>query len=194
LGRLLIGEAGDLYGVTYAGGAYGYGVLYELSRRGKFTVLHSFNNSTSDGCYPNGSVNMDKAGNLYGTTSACGSSYLFGTVWKVSRKGKETILHSFAGGLSDGCNPSAGVVLDSEGNMYGNTNRCGAYRYGTVWELSKDGRLTLLHSFDLSDGADPVGELLRTAKGELFGTTWEGGSSGSGCYGYGCGTVWSYVP
>jgi uncharacterized repeat protein (TIGR03803 family) len=135
---------------------------------------------------------MDKAGNLYGTTYGCGSSGQ-GTVWRVSKKGKETILHSFAGGSTDGCQPSAGVVLDSKDNLYGNTSGCGANGYGAVWELSKKGKLTLLHSFDYSDGDYPQGELLRTAKGELFGTTVWGGDL-SGCNGGGCGTVWSYVP
>jgi uncharacterized repeat protein (TIGR03803 family) len=185
-GHLLMDNAGNLYGVTEEGGSSRLGVVYKLTAKRKETLLHSFAGHSSDGCYPLGSVSMDKAGNLYGTTYACGSSNN-GTVWKVSQKGTENILHNFAGGSSDGCHSYAGVVLDSKGNQYGDTYGCGANTYGTVWQLSANGTLTLLHSFDRSDGYAPFGELLRTAKGELFGTTYGGGS-------YDYGTVWSYVP
>jgi len=193
-GHLTMDESGNLYGVTWGGGAYGYGVLYELSKKGKFIVLHSFNNSSSDGCYPYGSVLMDKAGDFYGTTSGCGS-YYYGTIWKVSKKGKETILHNFAGSPSDGCTPYAGVAQDAKGNLYGVTTGCGANYYnGTLYELSAKGTLTLLHSFDGADGEDPVGEVLRSSTGTLFGTTYYGGTSNCRIYYSTCGTVWSYVP
>jgi uncharacterized repeat protein (TIGR03803 family) len=193
-GHLTMDKSGNLYGVTWGGGAYGYGVLYEFSRSGKFIVLHSFNNSSSDGCYPYGSVLMDKAGDFYGTTSGCGS-YYYGTIWKLSKKGKETILHNFAGAPSDGCTPYAGVAQDPKGNLYGVTTGCGAnYFYGTVYELSAKGTLTLLHSFDEADGADPIGEVLRSSTGTLFGTTYHGGTSDCRIYYSTCGTVWSYVP
>jgi len=190
-GRLTMDRSGNLYGVTSEGGlsgchGYSCGVLYELSKNGTFTVLHSFAGYPSDGCNPYGSVVQDQAGNFYGTTYYCGSRYK-GTIWRVSRKGKETILHNFAGRLSDGCNPYSGVTLDSEGNLYGVSPECGAYHSGALYELSAKGKLTLLHSFDGSDGAYPFGEVLRTNKGTLFGTTGLGGS-------YGHGTVWSYAP
>jgi uncharacterized repeat protein (TIGR03803 family) len=186
-GHLTIDKSGNLYGVTTGGGAYNDGVLYELSKNGTFTVLHSYAGGTSDGCVPWGTVAMDKAGNFYGTTVYCGTSSN-GTVWKVSNKGEETILHNFAGGSSDGCYPPGGVARDSKGNLYGVTQGCGANAYyGALYELSAKGELTLLHSFDKSDGAYPVGEVLRTTQNTLYGTT-----SSDGTYGYG--TVWSYVP
>jgi len=185
-GYSTVDESGNSYGLTASGGAHNHGVLYESSGSGTLTLLHSFAGGKSDGCLPLGSVQSDKFGNLYGTTFECGSHNL-GTIWKVSRKGKETILHNFAGGASDGCGPQAGVVLDSKGNLYGITLACGAHNYGALFRLSAKGRLTLLHSFDDSDGAYPIGELLRTAEGTVFGTTVSGGS-------YYDGTVWSYVP
>jgi len=193
-GHLTMDKSGNLYGATWGGGAYGYGVLYEFSRSGKFIVLHSFNNSSSDGCYPYGSVLMDKAGDFYGTTSGCGS-YYYGTIWRVSKTGKETILHNFAGSPSDGCTPYAGVSRDPKGNLYGVTTACGAnYYFGTVYELSAKGKLTLLHSFDGADGQLPLGEVLRTSAGALFGTTYYGGTSNCRIYYSTCGTVWSYAP
>jgi len=185
-GHLAMDNLGNLYGVTEQGGDYGYGVLYKLSKDGKFTVLHSFAGGTSDGCTPYGSLLLDKAGNLYGTTWACGSNN-YGTIWKASKKGKETILHNLAGGKSDGCDPAAGVARDPKGNLYGVAYMCGANNYGALYKLSASGKLTLLHSFDSSAGAGPTGEVLRTANGTLFGTASGGGTNNFG-------TVWSYVP
>jgi len=183
-GRLLRDNAGNLYGVTPQGGSSADGVVYKLNEQGKLTVLHSFAGG-SDGCWPDGSVTMDKTGNLYGTTNYCGSSY--GTVWRLSKRGKKTVLHNFTGGTLDGAIPYAGVTRDSKGNLYGVTYFGGSSGDGTVWKLSAKGAFALLQSFDWSDGGYPVGELLRTAQGELFGTTQGGGKDGDG-------TVWSYVP
>jgi uncharacterized repeat protein (TIGR03803 family) len=196
-GHLTMDQSGNLYGVTVDGGAstacgpYGCGVLYRLSENGKFTLLHSFAGGTTDGCNPWGSVVRDKAGTLYGTTYYCGSSNN-GTIWRVCKKGKETILHNFAGGASDGCYPPAGVIRDSKGNLYGVAVECGANGYGALYELGVGGMFTLLHSFAGRDGAQPAGEVWQTAKGELFGTADLGGTRN--CSGDACGTVWSYVP
>jgi len=186
-GHLTIDLAGNLYGVTTSGGAYGEGTLYELSAKGKFSVLYSFKGGTSDGCGPWGSVVRDDSGNFYGTTYGCGSKD-YGTVWKVSNTGKENILHNFVGGTVDGCNPYAGVARDSKGNLYGATTYCGTSDYGTLYQLSAKGKLTLLHSFGTeTDGIYPYGEVLRTSNGALLGTAGYGGT-------YAYGTVWKYVP
>ena len=78
---------------------------------------------------------LDEAGNLYGTSSWGGPAQA-GTIWKVNRKGKETILHSFAGGTSDGCFTHAGVTRDSKGNLYGVAYWCGANGWGALYKLS----------------------------------------------------------
>lgn len=188
-GRLLRDGKGNLYGVTSSGdgvgcGYDGCGVLYELTSKGTFRVLHFFAGKTADGCYPFGTVAMDKAGNVYGTTEGCGASG-YGTIWKVSKKGVATILHSFTGGPNDGAYPLSGVVLDASGNMYGTTVEGGASEVGTVYELSNSGTMTLLHSFAGSDGGNPFGEVLRDANGALYGTTNLGGTGGAG-------TIWTY--
>jgi uncharacterized repeat protein (TIGR03803 family) len=185
-GHLTMDKAGNLYGVTGDGGGtaclYGCGVLYELSKKGKFRMLHSFAGGTSDGCYPVGSVARDIYGNLYGTTNGCGSKG-YGTIWKVSAAGKETVLHEFD--ASDGQYPTGGVVRDSKGNLYGVTGY-GGRGFGTLYELSAKGTLMVLHSFEGTDGVLAQG-VLRTTKGTLFGTTVKSGA-------YDGGTVWSYVP
>ena len=79
------------------------------------------------------------------------------------------------------------MTLDSQGHIYGVTQQGGAAGVGTVYILTKNGALTLLHSFDNSDGAYPFDELLRDTQGKLYGTTAVGGANGYG-------TVWSLTP
>ena len=178
---LLMDSVGALYGVTEEGGAANGGILYKFST-GKLTILHSFIGGTTDGCNVLGVPFMDGNGNFYGTTSSCGTSSL-GTVWTVSSNGNETVLHSFAGGTTDGEYPLAGVIVDASGNIYGNTETGGASNVGTVYEISPNGTFTLVHSFDGTDGKYPYGSFVRTAKGTLFGSTQNGGTIGYG-------TVW----
>jgi uncharacterized repeat protein (TIGR03803 family) len=194
---LLLDSTGNLYGVTPGGGSSNYGTVFKVSKTGKETVLYNFAGGTMDGCSPYGTPAMDKNGNLYGTTSACGSSNL-GIVWKVSQKGTETVLHNFTGaaigGATDGGAPYAGVIIDRRGNLYGDTVFGGGFNDGTVYKLNTKGVVIVLHSFTRSDGTSPLGGVIRDAKGNLYGTTWLGGSSGAGCGGYGCGTVWELTP
>jgi uncharacterized repeat protein (TIGR03803 family) len=179
-GALLIDKQGNFYGITDSGGASGNGTLFKLSKSGTLTLLHSFAGGSSDGELPFGGPVADKNGNLYGTTDNGGSSNV-GIVWKVSKKGKETVLHNFTASQSDGAHPFAGVILDAKGNLYGSTMYGGAIGVGTVYELNTKGALTLLHSFDGSDGQTPwAGLLLRDSKGTLYGTTRIGGTGGEG--------------
>lgn len=179
-----------LYGTASSGGAFNYGVVFKINANGTETVLHSFGGGT-DGATPQGSLIRDKAGNLYGTTTAGGNSGL-GTVFKVTGK-KETVLYSFAGG-SDGADPAAGLVQDAAGNLYGTTSQGGSSGNGTVFKLAapktKGGNWTesVLYSFGTgTDGSVPVGGVSFDAAGKLYGTTSAGGA-------YGIGTVFQLVP
>jgi uncharacterized repeat protein (TIGR03803 family) len=93
------------------------------------------------------------------------------------------VLHSFAGGTTDGEYPLAGVIVDPGGDVYGNTETGGASNVGTVYGISANGTFTLVHSFDGTDGKYPYGSFVRSARGTLFGTTQNGGTIGYG-------TVW----
>jgi uncharacterized repeat protein (TIGR03803 family) len=188
LGGLLRDKAGNLYGTTTSCGASGQGTVFQLSKSGTETVLHSFAGGSSDGAVPAyTSLLMDAKGNLYGVTDAGGNSNL-GVVYKLSRNGKLTVLHSFAGGSTDGCNPDGTLAMDKHGNLYGTTTGCGSSDDGIVWKVSQKGSETVLHNFTGgSDGADPNGGVVIDMKGNLYGTTVYGGA-------YSAGTVFEITP
>ena len=114
-GSLIWDSAGNLYGTAWGGGANGLGTVFELTPNGsggwKETVLYSFSGGT-DGANPQSSLIFDGAGNLYGTTSARGTSCACGTVFELSPDGnggwKETTLYGFQGNPNDGASPAAG--------------------------------------------------------------------------------------
>ena len=167
--------AKNLYGTASSGGAYGYGVVFKVNWLGKETVLYSFTGG-SDGKSPNGSLVLDAANNLYGTT-VTGGAYGFGTVFKLDTTGKETVLYSFLGG-ANGQYPWAGLAFDSAGNLYGTTLGGGASGYGTVFKLDSSGHQTVLYSFTDAggDGAYPYAGLVLDAANNLYGTTEYGGN------------------
>ena len=179
-------KEGNIYGVTEEGGSAQGGVVYKLSKSHKFTILHSFAGGANDGCNVLGKPFRDKHGDIYGTTSSCGTSSL-GTVWKLAKNGKETLLHSFAGGTSDGEYPLAGVIEDANGNLYGSTETGGSANLGTAYKVTQAGGFTLLHSFTGSDGKYLYGGFVRDSKNTLYGTAQNGGSIGYG-------TVWKLTP
>jgi uncharacterized repeat protein (TIGR03803 family) len=184
--------SGNLYGTTEYGGAWGYGTVFRLSATGKEKVLYSFKGGT-DAAGPYAGVIRDLTGDLYGTTYY-GGVFGAGTVYKLSRTGKETVLHSFGEG-SDGAKPFVGVMEDAKGNLYGTTVYGGATNYGTVFELSKSGKQeTVLYSFpNATDGAFPYAGVLRDAEGNLYGSAADGGDVNA-CGGYGCGVLYKLTP
>jgi uncharacterized repeat protein (TIGR03803 family) len=178
-GYLVRDGAGNLYGTASYGGAHGAGTIFRVSPSGK-EVFFSFNGA--NGGFPFAGLVRDAAGNLYGTTYVRGSGcppYGCGTVFKVSSKGKETVLHNFTG-APDGNNPFAGLVLDSAGNLYG-TTATGGLGIGTVFKVDPTGAETVLYSFTGgADGGLPFAGLVRDSSGNLYGTCSIGGTFGSG--------------
>lgn len=121
-------QKGTIYGATQYGGGiancgFGCGTVFKLAPSGKETVLYAFTNYPNDGAWPRARVVRDASGNIYGTTLFGGSSG-GGTVFMLDPSGKETTLHSFTYG-ADGAMPTAGVVLDAAGNIYGTTSSGG---------------------------------------------------------------------
>lgn len=184
-----------LYGTTSLGGPYancggrGCGTAFELQADGKEKILHSFG-AGEDGAVPFGGLIEDKNGNLYGTT-VYGGVYGFGTVFKISTDGTETILHSFAQDGVDGYWPEAGLIIDTMGTLYGTTIHGGRHDGGTVFEVRVNGKESVLHSFGAGeDGAYPTAALVIDGEGNLYGTTINGGAHSTCNSGFsGCGTV-----
>ena len=152
LAGLLLDSKGNLYGTTNNGGANDLGSVYELTpgTGGLWTekILSSFG-GTYNGYYPTGSLILDEAGNLYGTTSSGGTSNTddFGTVFELSPQANgtwtEQILHGFAENATDGGNPTAAMLFDvNHVNLFGTTFHGGpnysgetANTDGTIFEL-----------------------------------------------------------
>jgi uncharacterized repeat protein (TIGR03803 family) len=178
-GGLVFDSAGNLYGTTYYGGAYGYGTVFELKQKnGRWAekILHNFNNNGKDGTNPHSNLIFDSAGNLYGTTPTGGTSN-GGTVFQLTPKSSgawgERVLCSF--NLDGKVNPNAeAVVFDSAGNLYGTVDIGGTYGYGFAYELTPQTnggwKEKVLFNFDSSDGAAPTSNLLIDSSGNLYGS------------------------
>ncbi len=212
-GPLVFDAAGNLYGTTQSGGAYGWGTVFQLSPGpGGWTQteLYSFT-SGKDGGAPYAGLAIDAAGNLYGTTVLGGdlggvNCYVeggCGTVFELSRdsggKWTETVLYAFGGGR-DGNAPEAAVTLDSQGNIYGTTTNGGSqtsYGYGTVFRLTNTAGVwkeSVLHRFtDGTDGGYPVSSVTVDAAGNVYGTTAGGGNEACNPP-HGCGLVFKLSP
>lgn len=172
--------AGNLYGTTELGGTFDDGTVFRIDPSGAETVLYSFAGS-SDGEWPTGGLVRDKKGNLYGTTELGGADNV-GTVFMLDSAGQETVMHSFGAG-SDGAIPFAGLAHDAAGNLYGATQSGGAHNYGAVFTISRaTGQESVLYSFAGApgDGSSPYATLVVDAKGNLYGTTWNGGANDDG--------------
>ncbi len=188
------------YGVTAAGGKYGFGTIFQVTSTGTEKVLYNFTGST-DGASPNAGLVRDKSGNFYGTTSAGGdlSCTVFGStgcgvVFELSATHKYSVLYTFTGG-ADGAVPQ-GVVMDSSGNLYGPTFYAGdttcfsPIGCGVVFKLTKATHWTerALHTFELdTNGAVPQG-FLTISGSTLYGANLNGGNLAD-CGGAGCGVI-----
>jgi uncharacterized repeat protein (TIGR03803 family) len=199
IGSLIFDGAGNLYGTTGEGGAYGWGTVFELSPNvdGSWTesVLYSFCSAAncSDGREPGANVILDGAGDLYGTT-VFGGSFGGGVVFRLRPAGdgrwKESVLYSFcsATNCSDGNGSDAGLVFDGAGDLYGTTVKGGAFGGGVVFKLRPAGgekwKESVLYSFcsaaNCSDGSEPGAGVIFDGTGNLYGTTGLGGALGWG--------------
>jgi len=176
--NLALDSAGNLYGTSLYGGAYGEGTVFELipNADGTWTesVLHSF--SGRDGRLPWWGLIFDHNGNAYGTTWA-GGAYDGGTIFRLKPNGdgswKETVLYSFP------TNGPGNIVLDSAGSFYGITMKGGTYGYGTVFRLKyADGAWqSTVYSFRNHPGAYPFAGVILDSAGNLYSTTYGDGST-----------------
>jgi uncharacterized repeat protein (TIGR03803 family) len=190
---------GEFYGTTQFGGAnsacgsgIGCGTVFKITLSGNLTALYSFCSQTNctDGSEPYAGLVQATDGNLYGTTLAGGAND-DGTVFKITRSGTLTTLHSFD--YTGGYLPDGGLVQGTNRKFYGTTRNGGANDDGTVFSITAGGTLNTLHSFDRTDGAEPAG-LVQGTNGDFYGITGFGGANSSCGQGAGCGTVFKITP
>jgi len=193
---LTMDAAGNLYGTTAGNGVGGnVGTVFKLTHRGSgwtLSLLYSFNADGSDGATPIARVLFGPDGALYGTTEV-GGGYGYGTVFSlrppatvcraISCPWTETVLYSFAGS-PDGAYPGYGdLAFDRAGNIYGTTINGGDSNEGVVYELTPSGRgwtESVLYRFGQgggTDGFEPFAGVIFDGAGNLYGTTYGGGST-----------------
>ena len=190
MGSVTFDSAGNLYGTTQAGGIYGGGTVFELTPNSDGSwnekILHHFGYG-KDGLNPQGSVVFDAAGNLYSTTFyGGGRDPGNGTVFELSPTASgrwtEKLLYDFNVSVTgvNGSFPTAGVIFDAAGNLYGTTESGGSGNgRGTVFELTPTASgpwtETVLHTFNVGDGWNLNNNLVFDNSGNLYGTTSQGG-------------------
>jgi uncharacterized repeat protein (TIGR03803 family) len=180
-GSVALDSAGNLYGTTYYQGSRpraGAGALFEVAHgSGQITDIALFGHGT--GLHPVGGLVSDSSGNLYGT-AAGGGPQNDGTVFELANSSHTfSVLASFNG--TNGEEPFGALLVDSSGNLFGTTVYGGASNDGTVFEVARgSGTITVLASFNGADGANPQDGLVMDSSGNLYGTTYAGGTSGDG--------------
>jgi len=187
-GDVMFDTAGNLFGTTELGGAYGDGVAFAATPSdGKWAdrVLHAFTGG-KDGAQVVSGFTMDGQGNLYGTARS-GGNYGAGVVFRATPTPtgwSKTVIYEFRGG-SDGSTPQGDLTIGSDGNLYGMTRAGGSScDCGTVFRLTQQlsGSWTkeILHTFNGNDGSTPWAGVVTDSEGNLYGTTYYGGTGPSG--------------
>jgi uncharacterized repeat protein (TIGR03803 family) len=181
---LIQSKDGNFYGTTpYGGTNSNSGTAFKITPTGALTTIYNFcaqfvNKVCMDGTFPDGALVQGTDGDLYGTT-AFGGTNNDGTVFRITTNGELTTLHSFDG--TDGALPN-GLAQGSDGKFYGTTgegggsNRC-SLGCGTVFKVTRSGKLTTLQIFDWTNGAEPSSGVIQATDGNFYGTTPLGGTN-----------------
>ncbi len=189
-GGVIQAADGNFYGTTYSGGTSDAGTVFRVSSSGSHTTLYSFSGG-ADGKGPEGSLVDGGNGFFYGTTEVGGilTCQIWpiagcGTIFKIDSSGHLTTLYSFTGG-ADGANPAEGLIVASDGYLYGTTlfggdSSCHLSAYtgcGTIFRIDAAGNFQALHAFSgAADGGVPFSSLLQASDGDFYGTTTAGGN------------------
>lgn len=192
-GGLTRGTDGHYYGTTYYGGSTscssGCGTIFAITPQGELTTFYRFCAQTcTDGIHPSAGMVQGIGGDFYGTTWSGGASN-GGTLFKISSGAALRTIYDFCSqpNCADGERSFAKMIQATDGKFYGTTWIGGTNDSGTVFKVTPDGKLTTLHSFDLTDGALPSA-LVQATDGSFYGVTNEGGDLGCEMP-YGCGTL-----
>jgi len=175
----LVGDADNLYGMTYYGGTYDCGIIYSIKKTGTdFTVLHSFRDNGNDGGGPYGALILSGE-KLYGMTSEGGDDDL-GVIFSINKNGTDfALLYEFDG--TSGSDPRGSLTLVGS-KLYGMTMKGGSADRGVIFSFdTADSTFSLLHEFQgfPVDGAWPTASLV-VSESKLYGMTYYGGSNNQG--------------
>jgi uncharacterized repeat protein (TIGR03803 family) len=192
---------GSFYG-TAGGGTTGKGILFRFTPTGQFKTLYNFCTSgdCSEGGLPYGPLVVTASGDIYGAAAAggVGATYAGGTVFGLTTAGAFglNVIHNFCSltNCDDGEFPQGGLILATDGKLYGSTSEGGFNGKGILFRMTSAGVFDRLHSFDSSDGAYPQSALVQSTDGTFYGTTSNGGPTDrTKCFNggppFGCGTV-----
>ncbi|HZP81223.1 MAG TPA: choice-of-anchor tandem repeat GloVer-containing protein [Chthonomonadaceae bacterium] len=165
------GSDGNLYGATSYGGTSGFGVVFQLAQMVRLDVLHDFTNT--DGITPLGIVEAND-GLFYGTAYSSNQGVGFGTVFKITRAGALTVLHTFGY-----ARPNGGLIQAQDGDFYGTTGGDVAGNY--LYRITPTGNFTDIFDFSTGvEGRHPVAGVIQGSDGALYGTTYDSGTTGGG--------------
>lgn len=178
VGGLLQASDGNFYGTTYWGGTNNSGTVFKLSPGGVITTLWSFGTG-SDGEFPKGGLVQASDGSFYGMTGSGGTTG-YGTVFRITPAGVETVLWNFGTG-TDGYAPQGALLTGSDGNLYGTTSLGGTNGRGTIFNITLGGIETIVWNFQGStDGGLPAPNLILGSDGNFYGTAEVGGTNRGG--------------
>jgi uncharacterized repeat protein (TIGR03803 family) len=213
LGPPVMSTGGTLYGTTSKGGTNGCGMVYEQTAAGKYTMLHQF---ATDECTPTGNLLRTNAGAIYGATSetlfTISATGVESTLYSFVGITPGYIVRSTAGGFFGPFNAAgsegvwnwangddntinftgvtdevlAGPVVIFQNNVYGASYNTGLSDGGTVYQFDPETGLNMI-LYTFPEGTMPMGGVIADAEGNLYGTTWGGGT-------YGYGTVFKLTP
>jgi uncharacterized repeat protein (TIGR03803 family) len=175
-GGLTLGTDQRLHGTTSIGGSRNHGTVFRLSTQPDIVYQHDFEGG-ADGAYPDSAPIQSQAGDWYGTTAGSASNYA-GTVYKIDKTGKYSVLHLFT--TTDGRGPVFPLVQGTDGYFYGMTVAGGQHGLGTIFRISSAGDFKVLYHFDGTKGTSPDGPLIQGSDGNFYGVTVQGGSLNQG--------------
>lgn len=179
----VLGQDGNMYGVSEAQYNGQYGAFFKVSAAGVFKALKDF--AYTNGAIPN-LPTQGTDGNFYGTAQSGGDpTCKCGVVYRATATGVIKVLHAFKGYPTDGYHPIGILVQGTDGNFYGTTYQGGANNQGTVFKISSSGAYTLLYSFNHSVGKPtdpdlPQAGLTVGTDGNFYGVGSSGGSKNYG--------------
>jgi len=175
---------GLYYGGAYMGGDLKSGTAYRMTPRGKVTLLHTFDITTTEGGNPWAPFLQASDGAFYSTTSD-GENGSCGSLFRLTPAGEFTVLHQFTLAPNNACGADTWALMQAkDGHIYGVTERGGASNGGAIYRWTSGGTWELLHSFQETGlpGWHPNSGLVQVADGAIYGTTYEGGENGNGAF------------